>query len=229
MRKQKLCYPLLVVVLVVSLLAPGLTGVCAEGLEEVSPMPSEALPFETEETPSESPAASDALPVEPVETSSESTPVPSETPAVEPTEAPSEAPDATPAASDVPTAEPSEMPSESPVATSEPTSDQTDDEPSGEDGAADSEPTLFDRLMACTALDELFSLLEETPEEELLKLTAEEWAQIECRIAELEPEPLPPVVPLETGDAPVLSQIIRITVNFDDVAPFGAPVLGDGE
>ena len=171
------------------------------------PMPSDALPFETEEAPSESPAASDALPVEPVETPSESTPVPSETPAVEP----------------------AETPSESPVATSEPTSDQTDNEPSGEDGAADSEPTLFDRLMACTALDELFFLLEETPEEELLMLTAEEWAQIECRIAELEPEPLPPVVPLETGDAPVLSQIIRITVNFDDVAPFGAPVLGDGE
>ena len=207
MRKQKLCYPLLVVVLVVSLLVPGLTGVCAEGLEEVSPMPSDALPFETEETPSESPADSDALPVEPVETPSESTSVPGETPAVEP----------------------SETPSESPVATSEPTSDQTDNEPSGEDGAADSEPTLFDRLMACTALDELFSLLEETPEEELLMLTAEEWAQIECRIAELEPEPLPPVVPLETGDAPVLSEIIRITVNFDDVAPFGAPVLGDGE
>ena len=207
MRKQKLCYPLLVVVLVVSLLAPGLTGVCAEGLEEVSPMPSDALPFETEESPSGSPAASDALLFEPVETPTESTPVPGETPAVEPTE----------------------TPSESPVATSDSTSDQTDNEPSGEDGAADSEPTLFDRLMACTALDELFSLLEETPEEELLMLTAEEWVQIECRIAELEPEPLPPVVPLETGDAPVLSQIIRITVNFDDVAPFGAPVLGDGE
>ena len=215
MRKQKLLYALLIVVLVVSLLAPGLTGVCAEALEEASPMP----------------ATSDALPVEPVETPAaprESPPTPSETPAVDPSEPPPAVPDATPAASDVPNAVPSETPSESPDATPEPTPEQTEDESAEEGGDAASKPALFDRLMACTALDELYALLDETPEEELLTLTAEEWAQIECRIAELEPEPLPPVVPLETDDAPVLSEIIRITVNFDDVAPFGAPVHGDG-
>lgn len=85
---------------------------------------------------------------------------------------------------------------------------------------------LFDQLMACTTLDELFTLADKTPEEQLLALTDEQNAQIEAKIAALEPEPLPPVVIGETKDEPVTSEIIYPTVNFDKVAPFGAPVGG---
>lgn len=85
---------------------------------------------------------------------------------------------------------------------------------------------LFDQLMACKTLDELFTLADKTPEEQLLALTDEQNAQIEAKIAALEPEPLPPVVIGETKDEPVTSEIIYPTVNFDKVAPFGAPVGG---
>lgn len=85
---------------------------------------------------------------------------------------------------------------------------------------------LFDQLMACTTLDELFTLADKTPEAQLLALTDEQNAQIEAKIAALEPEPLPPVVIGETKDEPVTSEIIYPTVNFDKVAPFGAPVGG---
>ena len=59
-----------------------------------------------------------------------------------------------------------------------------------------------------------------------MALTDEQNAQIEAKIAALEPEPLPPVVIGETKDEPVTSEIIYPTVNFDKVAPFGAPVGG---
>ena len=49
---------------------------------------------------------------------------------------------------------------------------------------------------------------------------------VQAKIAALEPDPLPPVVIGETKDAPVTSEIIYPTVNFDKVAPFGAPVGG---
>lgn len=88
------------------------------------------------------------------------------------------------------------------------------------------ESSLFERLMVCETLEELFAIVDETPQEELLALTEEENAQLEVKIAELEPEPLPPVVVEETNDVPVVSEIIYPTVNFDNVAPFGAPVEG---
>lgn len=85
---------------------------------------------------------------------------------------------------------------------------------------------LFDQLMACKTLDELFTLVDKIPEAQLLALTDEQNAQIEAKIAALEPDPLPPVVIGETKDVPVTSEIIYPTVNFDKVAPFGAPVGG---
>lgn len=86
--------------------------------------------------------------------------------------------------------------------------------------------SLFDRLMACDTLDELYAIAEDTPEDELRALTKEENAQIEKKIADLEPDPLPPVVLEESTDEPVPSEIIYPTVNFDKVAPFGDPVEG---
>lgn len=91
------------------------------------------------------------------------------------------------------------------------------------------ELSLFERLMACETLWDLYTLAEATPEEELLALTDDENAQIRAKIEALEPAPLPPVgestadVP---ADEPVISEIIYPTVNFDNVAPFGAPVEG---
>ena len=88
------------------------------------------------------------------------------------------------------------------------------------------ELSLFERLMACETLDELFAIVDETPEAELMALTEEENAQIEAKIAALEPEPLPPVVLEECENETVISEIIYPAVNFDNVAPFGAPVEG---
>lgn len=88
------------------------------------------------------------------------------------------------------------------------------------------ELSLFQRIMACETLEELFALVDATPEEELLALTEEENAEIEAKIAALEPEPLPPVVLEECENESVISEIIYPAVNFANVAPFGAPVIG---
>lgn len=89
------------------------------------------------------------------------------------------------------------------------------------------EPTLFDRLMACETYQELIEMLETVTEEELMALTEEEINAIEEKLTSLEPQPLPPVVISdEPLDTPVASEIIYVTVNFDNVAPFGAPVVG---
>lgn len=85
---------------------------------------------------------------------------------------------------------------------------------------------LFERLMACETLDELFAIVDVTPEDELMALTDEENAEIEAKIAALEPEPLPPVVLEDCENESVISNIIYPAVNFDNVAPFGAPVEG---
>lgn len=88
------------------------------------------------------------------------------------------------------------------------------------------ELSLFEQLMACETLDELFAIVDATPEEELLALTDEENAEIEAKIAALESEPLPPVVLEDCENESVISEIIYPAVNFDHVAPFGAPVEG---
>lgn len=89
------------------------------------------------------------------------------------------------------------------------------------------EPTLFDRLMACETYQELIEMLETVTEEELMALTEEEITAIEEKLTSLEPQPLPPVVISdEPLDKPVPSEIFSVTVNVDDVAPFGAPVVG---
>ncbi|MDO5400345.1 MAG: hypothetical protein Q4F17_05095 [Eubacteriales bacterium] len=88
------------------------------------------------------------------------------------------------------------------------------------------ELSLFERLMACETLDELFTIVDTTPEDELMALTDEENAEIEAKITALEGEPLPPVVLEECVNESVISEIIYPAVNFDNVAPFGAPVEG---
>ena len=143
-------------------------------------------------------------------------PVPTPTPeaTVEPTPeaTPETTPDATPAPDTTPAPEDEGEATPTPEASPETTPVAEND--------------LYDRLMACTTLEELFTLADETPEEELLALTDDENAQIEAKITALEPEPLPAVVIEESSDEPVPSEIIYPTVNFDEVAPFGDPVVG---
>ena len=84
---------------------------------------------------------------------------------------------------------------------------------------------LYQRLMACETFEELMMLIEATPEEALLALTEDEVMQIEAKIVELEPEPLPPVGE-ECVNETYISEIIYPAVNVDNVAPFGDPVVG---
>lgn len=112
-------------------------------------------------------------------------------------------------------------------AESTPSAEPTD--PAEEPSETDGEKTLFERIMACTTLEEIFAILDETPEEELLALTEEENQQIEALIVSLEPEPLPPVVLEESQDEPVVSEIVYPTVTFTNVAPFGDPVVGGAD
>lgn len=84
---------------------------------------------------------------------------------------------------------------------------------------------LFDRIMNCQTLDEIWILLEETTDEALATLTDEQITRIDAWIEALEPAPLPAIV-IEESDPPVASEIDRPTVNYAYVAPFGAPVTG---
>lgn len=89
--------------------------------------------------------------------------------------------------------------------------------------------SLYERLMACTSLEEISAVLDETTEEELLVLTEEQNRSIGAHIESLEPEPLPAVEINGIGDSSVPSEIIYQTVSFDNVAPFGEPVTGGAE
>ena len=89
--------------------------------------------------------------------------------------------------------------------------------------------SLFERIMACTTLEEIFAIVDETPVEELEELTEEENSAISEYIESLMPKPLPAVV-LDESDPPVESEIItQEAVSFTNVAPFGDPVIGSDE
>ena len=93
------------------------------------------------------------------------------------------------------------------------------EEPETEEG-----PSLFERIMECTTLEEIDAVLAEATEEEFDALTEEEIDEIEAYIESLEPEPLPAVVLEKSEDEPVESEIIYPTVNFSNVAPFSDAV-----
>lgn len=91
------------------------------------------------------------------------------------------------------------------------------------------ELSMFERLMACETYDELSALLDNMTDEDFATFSEEEIVQILEKNTALEPSPLPSIgegtadVP---ADEPVISEIIYPTVNFDNVAHFGAPVEG---
>lgn len=85
---------------------------------------------------------------------------------------------------------------------------------------------MFEQLIACETYEELMEMIEAMSEEEVMQFTSEQAAQIEEKALGLEPQPLPAVIFDETNEEPVASEIIYPTVNFDNVAPFGEPVVG---
>lgn len=84
---------------------------------------------------------------------------------------------------------------------------------------------LFNKIMACTTLEEIEAMIEATPEDVLRSLSEEQIAQVEAHMEALMPAPLPAIV-IEASEPPVESEICRTTVNYTDVAPFGEPVTG---
>ena len=84
---------------------------------------------------------------------------------------------------------------------------------------------LFNKIMACTSLEEIEAMIEATPEDVLRSLSEEQIAQVEAHMEALMPAPLPAIV-IEESEPPVESEICRATVNYIDVAPFGEPVTG---
>lgn len=79
--------------------------------------------------------------------------------------------------------------------------------------------------MAAETMEAFEAIVEETPEEQLKALTEEQVAQVEAHADSLMPEPLPPI-DVTPSEPPVQSEVYRPTVNYTNVAPFGAPVTG---
>lgn len=89
---------------------------------------------------------------------------------------------------------------------------------------------LFERIMGCETLDDLWTMIEAATDEEWSVLTEEENAQIDAKITAMEPAPEPEVVLVqEAVEETVPSEIESQTVDYTNVAPFGAPVIGGQE
>lgn len=85
---------------------------------------------------------------------------------------------------------------------------------------------LFNKIMACTTLDDIWAAFDEASDEAVNALTDEQNAQIDAKIEALEPAPAPAVVIEESNEETVPSEIVYRTVNYTFVAPFGDPVTG---
>ena len=86
---------------------------------------------------------------------------------------------------------------------------------------------LFNKIMACTTQEALEDLIAETPEEYFGLLSDEQIQKVEAHIKSLETVPLPAVtIENDVAEETVQSEIVRPTVNYTYVAPFGDPVTG---
>ena len=86
---------------------------------------------------------------------------------------------------------------------------------------------LFDKIMACATQEALEDLIAETPEEYFGLLSDEQIQKVEAHIKSLETVPLPAVtIENDVAEETVPSEIVRPTVNYTYVAPFGDPVTG---
>lgn len=85
---------------------------------------------------------------------------------------------------------------------------------------------LMKKIMECTTLDEIWDVLDAASEETIEALTDEQNKKIDARIEELEPAPVPAIVLEKSSDETAPSEIVKPTVDYTYVAPFGAPVSG---
>ncbi len=86
---------------------------------------------------------------------------------------------------------------------------------------------LFDKIMACATQEALEDLIAKTPEEYFGLLSDEQIQKVEAHIKSLETVPLPAVtIENDVAEETVPSEIVRPTVNYTYVAPFGDPVTG---
>lgn len=85
--------------------------------------------------------------------------------------------------------------------------------------------SLFDRLMTCETLDEIWKILDATTDEAMNDLPEEELDQIDAKIRDLE-QLYPTIVIDDMVEDTVQSEIVRVSVDVTDVAPFLAPVKG---
>lgn len=96
-----------------------------------------------------------------------------------------------------------------------------------EETAVETTGKLMEQILACTDIEELWTILDELSEAECADLTGDEVAQINSKLESLEPAPVAAVVIEESEDQIVASQIEAPTVNYTNVAPIGAPVNGN--
>lgn len=80
---------------------------------------------------------------------------------------------------------------------------------------------LYNKLMACTSCGDMETILASTPEAELMALTEVQTKDVQAHYDSLIPEPTPlPNTTVVESDPPVPSEIVTVTKNFANVAPF---------
>ena len=91
-------------------------------------------------------------------------------------------------------------------------------------------PSLFERLMDCESLSEIWEIMDNASEKEMMELTEEEWNEIDALVGMLINASESSIVDVKFETDPIVeSEIIFPIVTFTDVAPFGNPVVGKAE
>ena len=88
--------------------------------------------------------------------------------------------------------------------------------------------SLFDQIMVCENLDQVWTIMDNATEEEIKSLTDAQWDEVDILIGRLidQKEEMELLVEL---DSIVESDVIYPTISFTNVAPFGNPVVGKAE
>ena len=204
--KKNIIGLLLAFALILTIAVPGALVVRAD---ENEPAPTETVPAVTETKPAETEA-------EPAPTETQTEPAPTETEPV-PTETVAAPAETAPAPTET-----------------VPVPAETEPAPAHIDGCSDECEVegctcpchLFNKIMACTTLDDIWAAFDEASDETVNALTDEQNAQIDAKIEALEPAPAPAVVIEESNEETVPSEIVYRTVNYTFVASFGDPVTG---
>lgn len=84
---------------------------------------------------------------------------------------------------------------------------------------------LFNKIMACTTLDQVWAIMDHMTDEQWDALSEAQMDAIDQLIARLDTQPIP-MQPEEDNNPQIESEIIYPTVTYTYVAPFGDPVTG---